>query len=268
MRSRSLRTLASTELAYCSVRAWLLAWVVSLCLLAVAISGVWPVPAALIVAFCAAGVSVLLVTRLKVRTPAFWALAFVAVNFASGLLCGGFESLENADGFAAWVSQEGRVFLYYWPLLFILVAPAYTKNILTQSLGTAVRAITITFAGLVVLKTVGGISTFSSHHGAGALGATLWFFNFYRYSQRKSWSNLLFLALSSLALVGSNSRTALLGVVLTVIFLHRDLLNIARLTVIGVVAVVAMAFLFPYQFERMARATLEPNIFAKNFASA
>lgn len=211
--------------------------------------GVTSAGAAAVIGGCAVGITAGFLQRLKLQRASVWCLLFLVYTLISGILFGGLTSIKNAS-FMTWIGNEGRVFLYYWPALFVLEAACPSDRGVTR----VMRGLTLIVFLNTLLSSATGFSTFGTHHAAGAFAAMLVIYQVFRYGKTRDLGDLMFLSLALVSLLGSNSRTALLAVLVSIFFVSVSFRRIKQLVALVLVAplgLIAMAFVFPYQFERL-----------------
>ncbi|NVK12687.1 MAG: O-antigen ligase family protein [Rhodobacteraceae bacterium] len=230
--------------------------------------GLSSLPAALIIAFCAVSAVISMVMTKKVTGPAAWILAFLAYCCVSGIVFGGFASLRETS-LISWIGKEGRVFLYYWPALYILSATAPPD----RQIAYLMRGLTLLVLLNVAAKAAVHFSTFGSHHAAGAFAVTVTLYHFYKYSASRSVADLVFLGLSLVALLGTDSRTSVLAAALAIVAANitsGKLRAVLAVLILAPAGIFLMASLFPYQFERLTDAANARtfNAMQRNFSYA
>lgn len=239
-----------------------------LAMLSGAVLGLSPAGAALVIGGCALGVTLRFIARQHLQRASVFCLLFLIYVLVSGLLFGGFDSLSQSS-FLGWIGNEGRVFLYYWPALFVFETTCPSDRGVTR----VFRWLTIFVFMNTLVNTATGFSTFGTHHAAGAFAAMLVIFNLFRYGKSGNWIDLLCLVMAILALLGSNSRSALLATLVSVILVTisvRRIKQVASMACLAPMAIGIMAYAFPYQFERLQDAANMNTVYAvqENFARA
>jgi hypothetical protein len=142
--------------------------------------------------------------------------------FVSGLAFGGFESVWT-EGVTTWIANEGRVFVYFLPGLAILQSAKlgnyYSKPILLVSLFICIA---------IILRKVIGYQLFTSHHAAGAFSTVTTTYFICKLRHKYSVYSILGFMVSIIGLLGSNSRTSLIAIVIAVFILNFRQLNLFR----------------------------------------
>ncbi|MBU2867473.1 O-antigen ligase family protein [Pacificibacter marinus] len=216
--------------------------------------GLSPALAALAILLCASSFFISIITQGSVHKTAFWGLLFISYNVFSGIIFGGFDSLQEAS-VISWIGNEGRVFLYYWPALYVL--QTFRPIHVEKALAFLMRSLTVLVLLVMLLKTGSGFSTFSTHHAAGTFIAGLIFYNLFRFDKTKSKADLMYLSFALLAMLASNSRTSLLTAGLAVILVYfssAQIMRVLRLCSFLIPLIFAMPLAFPTQFARLVDA--------------
>jgi hypothetical protein len=102
--------------------------------------GLSALPAALVIGACAALALARVGSHPVLPLPAILAGSYVLLNAVSGLAIGGFDSIRSAS-VMEWVANEGRVFLYYWPFLFVIVYMRHRSKSTMQLLKGRLRLV-------------------------------------------------------------------------------------------------------------------------------
>lgn len=213
-----------------------------------------PVLAAAAIVLCAAGFFIHVLTSARIERAAALAVAFIVYNAFSGVVFGGFAAIGETS-LLDWIANEGRVFLYYWPALYVM--QVFKPSSAGITLRRFLQLLTVLAFCIMLVKTATGFSTFSTHHAAGAFIAGLVFYNLFRFDETRSVADLSYLLLAVIALLASNSRTSLLAVVITITLVYLSsarILRVLRTAVLLIPLAIAMPFLFPTEFSRLADA--------------
>lgn len=113
--------------------------------------GVSPSVAAAAIFICAVAFFVDVFTSASINRAALWGILFLAMCLFSAVMLGGIDSIYQAS-FMSWIANEGRVFLYYWPALFVLQAfPAVSADIVLRKI---FRGATLFMFAIMAMKTV------------------------------------------------------------------------------------------------------------------
>lgn len=149
-------------------------------------------------------------------------------------------------GTTRFYSGEGRIFMYYVPFLTMMGMATEGKHLRVLDLSFRISAVIALFAVTLNLvgampasmKHRGGLSLlFSSHHSAGyffSLGSIYFFSRInLKLASRKKW-DLVFLLANFLALLSTNSRTSLLGlmIALSIFYAHKIFVPKAMISVV------------------------------------
>lgn len=216
--------------------------------------GISPLLSATAILVCAVAFFLDVFSKGTMNRAAVFGLLFLFMTFLSGIFFGGFNSLRNAS-IVYWIANEGRVFLYYWPALFVMQAlPLRGTEFMLHRI---FRIATCMVFGIMIAYAATGWSTFSTYHAAGAFCSIFVFYNLFCYEKSKSRWDLFFLGLSLAAIFATNSRTSLLAVLVTMVILHFNATKIKqalKITVFVAPLALTMPFLFPNQFGRLADA--------------
>jgi len=165
------------------------------------------------------------------------------------------------------------MFLYFWPLIFVI--ELFPKKL--DRYPSAIRNV-MRFLAPVSLILVQGprlfdLEFFSTNHAAGTFCTALLIFHYFHYVKSRSTSDLFFLAISLVALLGTNSRTSLLAfgfaVFLTSLLDGRGK-QVISLIALSLLGFLVMSVLFQSQFERFTDAASGDTISAvvENFSLA
>ncbi|MFA5582362.1 MAG: O-antigen ligase family protein [Paracoccaceae bacterium] len=201
-------------------------------------------------------------------------LALVLILYAgiSAILFGGIDAIHTA-GLMAWLAGEGRFFLTFWPFIFLVLAMRGGEHAIAARIERGLKALIIAMLIAVLARHAGGVTLFSSHHGAGAMAAALLLFAYYNFRHNGGRANLAYLAIAVVALLGAGSRTSLVAAMLGIVVqqvLFFDLRALLRIAALALPALVAMPLLFPAQYDRLAQtiATNPASIVLRNFQIA
>ncbi|WP_299734049.1 O-antigen ligase family protein [uncultured Tateyamaria sp.] len=186
---------------------------------------------------------------------AFLALLFVLYALISAIMFDGIRSL-GVSGPVAWLGGEGRIFIYYWPFIFLTVALYHHTANVESRLETALLWLTI-FAFLVIVAQRSGVAAlYSSHHAAGAVMTSLVVFNYFRYQNHKSLWALIFLGIAMAGLLGTGSRASLMAVILGIVIQQMigvRIIQVLKFVLLVPIFMVGMSIAYPDQYERLSR---------------
>ncbi len=223
---------------------------------AVILSGLSLAPTGLLLVFCGALTALYVLREAKLSSAAFLVLSFLGYCLFSGIFFSGIDSVFSV-GVVHWLSNEGRIFLAYWPAILILV---YGRFVGAESDRIVIRALKYTTVVYVLGATVArfsGVLGDYSHHAGGAVGASLFIIWFLLYQSDKEKMYLIMLAAASVGLVASDSRTGILGSALVLILMGMSLKNIKQLA-LGVIIFISMLFVmnafYPKVYDRLSGA--------------
>lgn len=218
--------------------------------------GLSALPAALVIGACAALALARVGSHPVLPLPAILAGSYVLLNAASGLAIGGFDSIRSAS-VMEWVANEGRVFLYYWPFLFVIVHMRHRSKSMAQLLKGRLRLVTWFALAATLASSVLGESTFGSHHAAGVFSVTLAIYHFHSWLDSRLKADLLYLLMSLGSLLATNSRTSLAaGFASIALFflLTRRMGGLVRIAALTAVVALVMPVLFSEQASRIGDA--------------
>jgi len=218
------------------------------------ILGVSPLPSAFGIMVCGLLVFINLLAHTKIPTPAFFVLLYLGMIVLSGFAFGGFDAFGQSSP-VRWLTNEGRIFLYFWPFLFIIMFLPTATDRVGDRIATLLRAMAVLAFVFSLIGAATGLRTFGSHHAAGAFCAMLLIYHFHAWQTSKSRSSLIYLLLALLAMLATNSRTSLLATVLALLLfllLTGRITGLLRIVILSVPAMLLMPILFADQFARLA----------------
>lgn len=186
-------------------------------------------------------------------------LFLVFYSAGSAIIFGGIGAAATVP-LIDWIGGEGRFFLYYWPALAILALPArhFIGSPVEQRLGRAFAVAAAATLIATVLDAASVAPVFSTHHGAGAVSATIIIIGVFRFESTRQRSDLAILIAGIASILISNSRTSLIAVVVAVTIVHLSAARLAQLIKVagvGSLSVLVMALFLPAQFDRLAQVT-------------
>ena len=223
-------------------------------LLSLIVMGISELPIAGVISVFAL-LSVLNALRKLRKMPIVPLLCFVFMLYilSSGLMFGGIYSFK-LNGLVAWIGNEGRVFLYFWPFLFVTLAVNFKENSFYVKIHKFIRLVTIAYFIDIVVRNITGYQSFSSHHAAGAIGACILIYNLFSFDIHRKRDNAFYLVISAVGILGSNSRTSLIAVFVSVILVYmfrRRFLEIALLLFVSFFLWILMLAVFPNESTRI-----------------
>lgn len=265
--------MANPELGAMKVVVWgrhMPALLLALSLMGGALLGVSPALSAVTIMICAVAFFVDVFATASINRAAMFGALFIIMCFLSGVFLGGFESL-NGSSLIYWISNEGRVFLYYWPALFVMQSLSFIG--MEYKLSIIYRVATLLIFSIIIIRSLTGFTTFSTYHAAGAYCAVLIFYNLFKYEKSKSVVDLFFLILSVIAMFATNSRTSLLAALISILIVYissAKLMRVVRVAIFLSPFALAMPIVFPTQFGRLADAANTETFISlgENFARA
>lgn len=243
-----------------------------LLVLSSAVLGLTNVAATLSTGLAIVMVLAFILLRGRMTRPTLLVLLFLGYNFASALIFGGINALYS-DGLLTWIGNEGRIFLYFWPFLFALECVPKNTLPFASALKFVMRLLSVILVGLVFGQTYFQIEIFSSNHAAGTVSVALLIYHYFHFSQARRSVDFVFMSISFISLLGTNSRTALIAFFLAIFLISlsdKSLKSGLRAVAFGIVALFVMSAVFQTQFERLTRAATGDTFSAmvENFALA
>ncbi len=193
--------------------------------------------------------------------------AVVALNFLywlfSGLLIGGIQPADFVS--PSFFQGDGRIFVYYIPLLFFSVVAVSRRDIdqavlLVAAMAVAVLLLLVVWAPTKLGPLSGGkaglfFGLLTSHTGAGTFfGFLSVFLTIYGIERRHRWYILLG-GLSVLPVFASASRATLVGMALVgawYLWRRRNVRTLAAAALAGIIVIASMPFVAPHTWNRTA----------------
>jgi len=216
-------------------------------------AGLVPWFSAVIIAISAVGIIHNLVRLKRINKISLTVVILIIYLFISALLFGGLSSIGD-KGFLYWISNEGRIFLFFMPFLFFSTSSLVARISVDQFKSVA-RAMIALNALMVVLEIFLGISLFRSHHAHGAISALFFIISVVLLSQRRKPSELIYVIVALVCLMASDSRTSLLAALLSLLPIFLNSMRPWRIALsITLIAFLLpmMPVLFPDQYKRLS----------------
>ncbi|TWT52129.1 O-antigen ligase family protein [Allorhodopirellula solitaria] len=173
----------------------------------------------------------------------------------SGLMTGGVLPSDFAT--VEFYAGEGRLFLYYLPFLALASLSVPRAHLRTlERFGQMIILVTLPLALLAMVTAQDALPTFltRSHHGPGGVYGVLCLFFLVQTAATRRWMPGVWAILALLPVVAASSRTAIVAIAASFVFVviyQKNFWLATRLAVVGMILAAIASFVSPTNAERM-----------------